>query len=186
MTNTLIHVLGKQPSIFRIPVPKNPEGDLVGAMELELRPRDKDQGKPSYWEISNETEERHFAAGFSARRENRQHLHMLRLHRDFLESVGLDIIDAPDNDTFACLADKHRLIDLASQETRRKLAKAIWETIKSNQLAPKEGYKRVKKGELRTLIPEVYNTCLRQGETIDLKKAEDWARAFLEEERDLG
>jgi hypothetical protein len=175
----LIRFIGKAPSVLQIYDDPEAEKTLLEATALELEPREKDKGWSSYWQVGTEQQENPVRACFASRRRDSQKLGVLRLPRELVEQLDIEINHSPDPDTFACIADLHYLLYLSSKQTRIQIARAIKEALDKGELTKDDFYQEVKKGEIKNLLENTYQTCRQSGLEPDLSKAQPWARELI-------
>jgi hypothetical protein len=174
------HFLGKPPSVLQVLDDPTVELDeLIEATALQLEPREIDQGRASYWQVTAEKDERHINAGFAARRNSRQALGVFRLDPGIAQAASVVIEHDRDDSTFECIADLHRSLHLGQQDVRTMLVHHLLNTLQRGDLDRDFVYYKLSKGKVSELVIGVYGECQNVAVELELHKAWEWARRLV-------
>lgn len=165
---------GKEPSILQVPDDPEMSDNKIAELAELFVPREKDKGQISLWEASTDTEQLRVAAAFAARRKKKDKLREMRIPEFIFRNAQLSVEDAPDPESFACVAQLHKLLSTESEKTRERLARAIVEAFGGGLLSYQNLYQQRNNTEVSELVEEVKCSCEGEGESVDLTKAGLW------------
>ena len=132
-----------------------------------LRPREQDEGKTSFWEHSNKQEKRHILAANAARKNNKDRIMAVSLSNQLFEEAWAELLDEPDDKNFSCIAELHRSGLLEDDQTRTRLLEEIRSRFETDAVDDIS----MSRGKVGELVKDVIEEC----DHIEWDKAGEWA-----------
>mgnify|MGYP000194556974 CR=1 FL=1 len=132
--------------------------ELINALKKNLRPREKDQGKTSLWDVRPDVR-RFVLVGVAAKAKRLDQRDFLAFPLEWLKKHGFKVEQSDARQSFDCIKHHHYLLHLHSEEEVERLATATVQALRNGPGVDGFPRIRVRVREIRKMLLEVNNEC---------------------------